>query len=77
MIKKPELHIKLKYYQNKPVIARIKRVSRPGLRVYKSVNELPKVNGFGILILSSSKGVISDSKARELNVGGEVLCEVA
>lgn len=74
---KPELKIWLKYFEGTPVIARIKRVSRPGLRIYKSAKDLPRVSGFGIAILSTSKGVIADKKARALCVGGEVLCEVA
>ena len=74
---KPELKVWLKYYEGKPVIAKIKRISRPGLRVYKTAKELPKVSGFGVAILSTSKGVIADRKARALSIGGEVLCEVA
>ena len=74
---KPELKIRLKYFEGRPVIAKIKRVSRPGLRIYKAANELPRVSGFGVVILSTSKGVIVDKKARSLCVGGEVLCEVA
>lgn len=75
---KPELQIHLKYYNGKPVIEFIKRVSRPGLRVFKGKDELPKVlGGLGIAIISTSKGVISDRKARELGVGGEILCYVA
>lgn len=75
--KKPQLEIILKYYQGKPVIARIKRVSRPGLRIYKSAKQLPKISGFGIALLSTSQGVMADSQARKLGIGGEVLCEVA
>jgi small subunit ribosomal protein S8 len=75
---KPTLSIHLKYYQGKPVIDKIKRVSRPGLRVYKGKDELPKVmGGFGIAILSTSQGVITDKKARQIGQGGEVLCTVA
>lgn len=74
---KPMLVIALKYHNNKPVIDRVKRVSRPGLRVYKPVAELDRVSGFGIRVLSTSKGVMTDSQARKLGVGGEVLCEVA
>lgn len=73
---KQQLEITLKYYQNQPVIARIKRISRPGLRTYKSAKALTKVTGFGIAILSTPKGVMPDSKARKLGIGGEVLCEV-
>lgn len=75
---KPSLEIKLKYYDGDPVIEKIARVSRPGLRVYKSCNELPQVmNGLGIAIISTSKGVMSEQKARMNQVGGEVLCIVA
>ena len=74
---KPELKILLKYFEGRPVIARIKRVSRPGLRIYKTAKNLPRVSGFGVAILSTSKGVIADKQARFLSVGGEVLCEVA
>lgn len=75
---KPELTIQLKYYQGKPVIEFIKRVSRPGLRIFKGKNELPKVRGgLGIAIVSTSYGVMSDHKARERGVGGEVICYVA
>lgn len=69
--------IHLKYFQGRPVIVKIKRISRPGLRVYKSVNELKSVPGFGISILSTPKGVMTHSAAKAGNVGGEVLCEVA
>lgn len=75
---KPDLEIKLKYYNGSPVIEKISRISRPGLRVYKSCDALPKVmNGLGIAIISTSKGVMSEQKARANNVGGEVLCIVA
>jgi small subunit ribosomal protein S8 len=74
---KAELEIELKYFDGEPVIREIHRVSKPGRRVYSSVKELPVVyNGLGISILSTPKGVMSDSQAREQNVGGEVLCEV-
>jgi len=74
---KPSLTIKLKYYEGAPVIEQIKRVSRPGLRVYKSAEELPKVNGgLGIAIISTSKGIMTDRAARSAGVGGEVLCSV-
>lgn len=75
---KPELIITLKYYAGKPVIEKLERVSRPGLRVYRSCSELPKVmNGLGIAIVSTSQGVVTDRKARSLNIGGEVICLVA
>ena len=75
---KKNLLINLKYYEGKPVIEKIERVSRPGLRVYKPTNELPKVmGGLGILILSTSKGVMSDRQARKQDQGGEILCVVA
>ena len=74
----PELDIALKYYAGRPVIERIERISKPGLRVYKGANDLPRVmNGLGIAIVSTPKGVMTDSKARAGNVGGEVLCVVA
>lgn len=70
--------IHLKYYDEKPVIDQIKRVSRPGLRIYKRKDELPKVmGGLGIAIISTPQGVMSDKKAQELGQGGEVLCLVA
>ncbi|WP_006787688.1 30S ribosomal protein S8 [Thiorhodospira sibirica] len=76
--KKPVLSVELKYFQGQPVIETIKRVSRPGLRIYRSKNELPKViGGLGIAIVSTSKGVMSDRAARALGQGGEVLCIVA
>lgn len=72
-----EYDIALKYYDGEPVIREIKRVSTPGRRVYKPVRDLPRVrNGLGISILSTSKGVMSDAKAHEENVGGEILCQV-
>lgn len=75
---KAELTIHLKYYQGKPVIEFIKRVSRPGLRIFKGKDELPRVRGgLGIAIVSTSQGVMSDHKARERGVGGEVICYVA
>ncbi|MFZ2627332.1 MAG: 30S ribosomal protein S8 [Rugosibacter sp.] len=75
---KPELHIELKYYDGSPVIERIDRVSRPGLRVYKGKDDLPRVmNGLGIAIVSTPKGVMTDRQARAGNMGGEVLCVVA
>ncbi|WP_245866352.1 30S ribosomal protein S8 [Aquella oligotrophica] len=75
---KPELIITLRYYAGRPVIERIERVSRPGLRIYRGCEELPTVmNGLGVAIVSTSRGVITDRKARSLKVGGEVLCLVA
>ena len=75
---KPQLEIALKYYAGRPVIEKIERVSRPGLRIYKPSREIPQVmNGLGIAIVSTSKGVMTDRKARGLGVGGEVLCFVA
>lgn len=71
------LRIELKYFDGKPVIAEIKRVSTPGRRVYSSIKDLPLVkNGLGINILSTNKGVMSDVEARKLSVGGEVICTV-
>ena len=73
-----ELRIGLKYYAGRPVIERIERVSRPGLRVYKSRHDIPRVmNGLGIAIVSTSHGVMTDRKARATGVGGEILCIVA
>lgn len=75
---KVELNIALKYYAGRPVIERLERVSRPGLRIYKGSNDLPRVmNGLGIAIVSTPKGVMTDRKARAANMGGEVLCLVA
>lgn len=72
------LDIRLKYYAGRPVIEKIERVSRPGLRVYKGNQEIPKVmNGLGVAIVSTSRGVMTDRKARATGVGGEVLCVVA
>lgn len=69
--------IELKYYQGKPVIEEIKRVSRPGLRIFRSKDDLPSVNGgLGIAIISTSKGLMTDRKAREVGHGGEVICSV-
>ena len=74
---KPVLTIDLKYFEGKAVIERIQRVSRPGLRTYKSSTELPKIeNGLGVAIISTSKGVMSDRAARKLGIGGEVIAEV-
>lgn len=75
---KAQLNIELKYYAGRPVIERIERVSRPGLRIYKGSGDLPRVmNGLGIAIISTPQGVMTDRKARAANVGGEVLCVVA
>lgn len=75
---KPVLSITLKYYAGAPVIEKIKRISRPGLRIYRRCGELPTVmNGLGIAIISTPRGVITDRRARELRVGGEVICEIA
>ena len=72
-----QFEIELKYYDGEPVIAEIARVSKPGRRVYSSIGDLkPVKNGLGISILSTSKGVMSDTAARDANVGGEVLCRV-
>lgn len=69
--------IDLKYYHSRPVIERIKRVSKPGLRIYKNVKDLLPIPGFGIAILSTSKGIMTHVTAKKENVGGEVICEVA
>lgn len=75
---KATLKLGLKYYAGRPVIDRIERVSRPGLRIYRGVDELPKVlNGMGVAVVSTSKGVMSDRAARKARLGGEVLCIVA
>ncbi len=74
---KADIEVELKYYDGEPVIREITRVSKPGRRVYTSVEDMPLVyNGLGIAILSTSKGVMSDAQAREHNVGGEVICTV-
>jgi len=75
---KPVLDIELKYYAGRPVIERIERVSKPGLRIYKGCEDIPRVmNGLGVAIVSTPKGVMTDRKARASKVGGEVLCIVA
>jgi small subunit ribosomal protein S8 len=75
---KPVLNIELKYYAGRPVIEKIERVSKPGLRVYKSGQDIPKVmNGLGVTIVSTSKGVMTDRKAQAAGIGGELLCVVA
>ncbi len=75
---KHDITISLKYYANRPVIERIDRVSTPGLRVYKGCDDIPSVmNGLGIAIITTPKGVMTDRKARALKVGGEIICYVA
>jgi small subunit ribosomal protein S8 len=75
---KSELEIALKYYAGRPVIERIERVSRPGLRVYKGRHDIPTVmNGLGVAIVTTPRGVMTDRKARAAGIGGEVLCYVA
>mgnify|MGYP006203972513 FL=1 len=75
---KPTLAVQLKYYQGRPVIDRLERISRPGLRVYKGKDELPSVlGGLGVAIVSTSKGVMTDAQARAAGHGGEVICIVS
>ncbi|MEC7833244.1 MAG: 30S ribosomal protein S8 [Pseudomonadota bacterium] len=75
---KKNLNIKLKYHDGKPVIENIKRISRPGLRIFKPTKNVPLVkNGLGICIISTSKGIMSDKMAREQNCGGEIICYVS
>lgn len=75
---KPELSVELKYFEGKPVIETIQRLSRPGLRIYKKHNELPKVmGGLGVALVSTSKGLMSDRDARKAGIGGEILCYVS
>ena len=75
---KKQLRIGLKYYAGRPVIERLERVSKPGLRVYRGRDDIPRImNGLGVAILSTSRGVMTDRKARATGVGGEVLCYVA
>ncbi len=74
---KPRMVFKLKYHDETPVIARIRRVSRPGLRVYRGADELPRVlGGMGVAVISTPQGVMSDREAREKRQGGEVLCVI-
>ena len=74
---KPVLSIELKYFNGKPVIETLKRVSRPGLRIYKAAGELPEVNGgLGVSIVSTSKGLMTDRAARAAGIGGEIVCSV-
>ena len=78
MRKKPELTVELKYFQAKPVIETIQRISRPGLRIYKGKDKLPSVmGGLGIAIVSTSKGLMTDRSARQNGLGGEIICYVA
>lgn len=73
----PQFEIELKYYNGLPAIREIERISKPGRRVYSPVKDIPTVaNGLGVSILSTPKGVMSDSKAREANVGGEIICNI-
>jgi small subunit ribosomal protein S8 len=75
---KPELEIALKYYAGRPVIEKIERISKPGLRIYRGKEDLPRImNGLGVAIVSTSRGVMTDRKARASGIGGEVLCVVA
>ena len=74
---KTSLKITLKYYEGDPVIKEIKRISKPGRRVYSSANSIPRIqNGLGLAIISTSKGVMSDTDARKNNIGGEIICRV-
>ena len=74
---KSNLKVNLKYYEGDPVIKEIKRISKPGRRVYSRANSIPKVmNGLGLAIISTPKGVMSDSEAKKNNVGGEIICRV-
>jgi small subunit ribosomal protein S8 len=74
---KKDIHVALKYYEGRPVMEKIKRISRPALRVYRGSQEIPSIRGgLGIAIVSTPKGVMSDKSARALNVGGEVLCTI-
>jgi small subunit ribosomal protein S8 len=75
---KADLTVELKYFEGKPVIERVQRVSKPGLRIYRGTDELPKVlGGLGVAIVSTSAGVMSDRQAREQGIGGEVLCVIS
>lgn len=75
---KPQLDITLKYFEGKPVIENLKRVSRPGLRIYKANKDLPKVmGGLGVAVVSTSQGLMSDRAARKAGIGGEVLCFIS
>ena len=75
---KPTLTVELRYFEGQPVIESIKRVSSPGLRIYKQANEIPKVkDGLGVMVISTSKGIMTDRAARKANIGGELICEVS
>jgi len=75
---KPELTVELKYFEGRPVIDRLERVSKPGLRIYRGKDELPKIlGGMGTVIVSTPQGVMTDAKARAIGQGGEVICIVA
>ena len=75
---KPQMTVTLKYYEGRPVIDSLKRVSRPGLRIYRSKDELPRVlNGLGVAIISTSAGVMTDKSARAAGHGGEVICTIS
>ena len=74
---KPEIEIKLKYFEGAPVIKELKRISKPGLRQYSNHKDLPQINGgLGVAIISTSKGLMTDRRAREERVGGELICSV-
>lgn len=76
--KKPTLTVELKYFEGQPVIEKIQRVSKPGLRVYRGSNDIPSVKGgLGVMIVSTNQGVMTDRAARKANVGGELICEVS
>lgn len=76
--KKPTLSVELKYFEGQPVIEKIQRVSKPGLRVYRGSNDIPSVKGgLGVMIVSTNQGVMTDRAARKANVGGELICEVS
>ena len=75
---KKTLTIELRYFEGQPVIETIKRVSTPGLRIYKQANDIPKVkDGLGVMVVSTSKGIMTDRDARKANIGGELICEVS
>ena len=75
---KPTLTLTLKYFEGRPVIETIKRISRPGLRIYKSAGDIPKgKGGLGVVIVSTNQGIMTDRAARKANVGGELICEVS
>lgn len=75
---KPELTVELKYFEGKPVIALLKRISKPGLRLYKSCQDLPQVlKGLGVAVVSTSQGLMTDRDARQKGLGGEVICYIA